>query len=268
MDAHTPWASPPGFRHRWPGRSPRLPSYGLPTAADVVARRRPITVEERDHLRALYDDALSYLDQEVGRLLAFLEAQPDGGRTCIIVTADHGEALGEHDRLGHNCVLYDQVLHVPLIVRFPTASGPWAPAAQPAVDPRPIPLVGLMPMVLSLAGGGGPAPPAGSGRDTMVATVDCFSAEDGPPSYGASGAALVTDGLKYIEEAGRPPLLFDLDRDPDEGRDLAAARPAEADRLRAELARWREGMRRVPAAAGDVGLTDRDDALRALGYVQ
>ena len=104
MDAHTPFVRRPGFSGRWPGRSERLPAYGLPETEAVMAHRRTLTGEEAAHIRALYDDALSYLDHHLGRLLQALDAQPDRDRTWIVVTADHGESLGEHQRLGHDCV--------------------------------------------------------------------------------------------------------------------------------------------------------------------
>src|SRR5262245_15277910 len=83
MDAHTPYVRRTGFGGRWPGRSPRLPAYGLPQAEAVMAHRRALSAEESAHLRALYDDALSYLDHHLGRLFDALDAQTDRDRTWI-----------------------------------------------------------------------------------------------------------------------------------------------------------------------------------------
>jgi arylsulfatase A-like enzyme len=265
MDAHTPFVSRPGWSGRWPGRSPRLPSFGLGDIEPVMAGRRLYTGEETDHIRALYDDALSYLDHHLGRLLAALDAQGDRDHTWIIITADHGEALGEHQRLGHDCVLYQQVLHVPLIMRYPRGS-PGA-ARHGSRDERPLQLTSLAPAILQAAGtaalrAGAPGP-----RGAMAASVECVCWHDHPRFHGPAAYALVRDGLKYLDEEGRPPALFDLAADPGEARNLAEARAEDARRLGRELDSWRASLS-APAAPAATGHAAREEALRALGYVQ
>ena len=96
------------------GNPRALGELGLDVAQPLVRMREYVEV-----LRALYDASLSYLDHHVGRLLEFLRRQPGYADTWVVVTADHGELLGEHGRLGHHCQLDDQLLRVPLIVRYP-----------------------------------------------------------------------------------------------------------------------------------------------------
>jgi arylsulfatase A-like enzyme len=265
MDAHTPFVRRPGFSGRWPGRSPRLPAFGLPDAEAVMSGRRQITAEETAHIRALYDDALGYLDHHLHRLLRTLDAQPDRDRTWIIVTADHGEMLGEHQRLGHDCVFFQEVLHVPLIMRYP-ASAPEA-ARHGSVDHRPVQITDLAPAIVAAAGG--PAPrEAPSHRGVMVATVDCFCWQSHVRFHGPAGQSLAMGGLKYVEEERRAPVLFDLAADPQETRNLAAARPDDARRLGLELERWRAGLAAPPSPAPAARDAAREEALRALGYVK
>jgi arylsulfatase A-like enzyme len=265
MDAHTPFVHREGFSGRWPGRSPRLPPYGLSDIEGVMARRRTISAEEAAHIRALYDDALGYLDHHVGRLLETLDAQPDRERTWIVVTADHGEALGEHQRLGHDCVLYEQVLHVPLIIRFPAAAGEASRHGQ--ADDGAVQITDLAPMILAAAGG--PAPRDSPSRQgAKVASVECLCWHDHARFHGPAGQALARGGLKYLHEQGRAPALFDLVADPLETNDLAAARPEDAQRLRLELERWRASLAAPPAGAPAAGEAEREEALRALGYVK
>ena len=186
----------------------------------------------------------------------------------MIVTADHGEALGERGRLGHDCILFQPVLHVPLLVRYPRAPGPWSGIVQPATESRPIQTVDVMPLVLAAAGREPPAPPPRPAGG-MVADADCFCAATHPRFHGPAATTVVVDGLEYIEESGRPPLLFDLARDPAESRDLVLARPQDASRLSAAMADWRGrvGQGAVPPADA-AGAREREDALRALGYVR
>lgn len=260
MDAHTPFVLRAGFSGRWPGRSPRLPPYGLPDTAAVMAGRRPLTAEESSHLRALYDDALSYLDHHLGRLLAALDAQPDRDRTWIIVTADHGEQLGEDGRLGHDCVLYPQILRVPLVVRYPR-DFPDA-ARHGGVDGRPVQLTDVAPAIL--AGGSLPRPRGTAGSErAMGASVDCFCWREHPQFHGKAAQAVIQGGLEYLDEQGRAPLLFDL-RDPAR---IASGRPDDASRLAHELHQWRAALIAGPTPSGG-GNAAREEALAAVGYIQ
>jgi arylsulfatase A-like enzyme len=268
MDAHTPYVPRAGFRDRFPGRSPRLPSFGLPTAPEIQSGSRPIAPDERAHLRALFDSSIAYLDHEVGRLLDHLLQQKDDERTWIIVTADHGEALGEHGRLGHDCILYQEVLAVPLIVRYPRVPGPWAVDAAETVDTRPIQTVEVVRRLFRVLD----ATPASTvderAEGQRLASVDCYCAADHPRHHGASAAALYSGTLKYIEEQGRSPLLFDLEADPGELQDLAASRTDRLAALRQELDHLRRSIRAEAPWPSEGDERRREDALRALGYVQ
>ena len=266
MDAHTPFVSRPGFSGRWPGRSPRLPSFGLADTAQVMEGRRTLTGEEAHHIRALYDDALSYLDHHLGRLLTALDAQGDREHTWIILTADHGEALGEHQRLGHDCVLYQQVLHVPLVMRYPRDS-PGA-ARHGRRDERPVQLTVLAPAILAAAGAPAPRDGAPSPQGAMVTSVECVCWRDHPRFHGPAAYALFRDGLKYLDEEGRAPALFDLAADPGERQNLAEARAEDARRLGRELRELAGVPVRASRRHGGTGRADREEALRALGYVQ
>jgi arylsulfatase A-like enzyme len=262
MDAHTPFVARPGFYDRWPGRSPRLPSFGLATAGEILSGERAITAEEADHLRALYDAGLSYLDHEAGRLLDFIDARPEAGRTLVVVTADHGEALGERGRLGHDCVLSREVLHVPLIVRHPREGG-GATVAQPAVDARPIQTVDVTRLILEAAGA--PLPPAPSRpQGAMVAEVDCYCAPQHPRFHGTSAAAMVRDGIGLVHEEGRPPLPFDLG----EPGAPAAGRASAVEELSVALAEWHKARPAAPPVVDPGANAEREEALRALGYVK
>ena len=70
-----------------------------------------------------YDGEVAYVDQELGRLLAFLRENNLVDRTVIILTSDHGESLGEHGEKTHGYLAYNSTLHVPLIIRAPGFKG-------------------------------------------------------------------------------------------------------------------------------------------------
>src|SRR5207247_191218 len=66
-----------------------------------------------------YDGEVAYVDTQVRRLLEVLEARGLAKATLVVLTADHGESLGEHGEEGHGIFVYDATLHVPLILRLP-----------------------------------------------------------------------------------------------------------------------------------------------------
>ena len=95
-------------------------------------------------LSDLYDGEVSYLDAIVGDLMDSLRDRGILDQTVVIVTSDHGENLGDHDLVEHRTNLYETVLHVPLLVRYPAAF-----AAGTRVT-APVSLVDVVPTVLAL----------------------------------------------------------------------------------------------------------------------
>ena len=104
---------------------PTIISTGmLPRTPNICCTRQALArfylpAGERDGVIAAYDDCLNYIDSQVGELLRFLERSPDWSNTYVIITADHGEAFGEHDTYTHAWNLYREVVHVPLIIAGP-----------------------------------------------------------------------------------------------------------------------------------------------------
>jgi choline-sulfatase len=76
-------------------------------------------LDAADTLDAQYRGEISYVDSLLQRLLAFLDAGGLSGSTVLVVTADHGESLGEHGEDTHGLFLYQSTLHVPLLIRAP-----------------------------------------------------------------------------------------------------------------------------------------------------
>ena len=99
------------YSGRFDGRSETLDGIARgrlhPTSADI------------DHIRDLYDAALRQIDDHLGALLAELERRELLDTTLIIITADHGEEFFDHGSVSHGRTLYQEMLHVPLIVRGP-----------------------------------------------------------------------------------------------------------------------------------------------------
>jgi arylsulfatase A-like enzyme len=119
METHgTPYLSAP-FSHKFslpprlhmPGRwQQRDPKTGLPRRLDRLFM---------EEARGWYDNEMAGLDHEIGQLLNRLKKLKIYDDTLIVITSDHGELLGEHDEFGHGNWLYQELLHVPLIVKNP-----------------------------------------------------------------------------------------------------------------------------------------------------
>ncbi len=118
-DMHDPYEVPSPYNHLY-GQISSETKFRLVAAK---LNNFNFSARERKNLAAAYDNALAYTDTQMGELLQFLERSPQWSNTYVIITADHGEAFGEHNTYTHGWDLYREVVHVPLIV-----VGPGVPA--------------------------------------------------------------------------------------------------------------------------------------------
>lgn len=112
------------------------------------------TLEPADFaiLSDLYDGEIAYVDSRLGEVAALLRRRGLLDRTVVAVTSDHGEMLGEHGLMDHKLNLYEPVLRVPMVLRYPPAVPPGQRVAAPVM------LQDLYPTLLGLAGVDQPSP--------------------------------------------------------------------------------------------------------------
>lgn len=215
-----------------------------------------------------YDGEVAWTDTLLARLRAMLEARQLWDDALVVVTGDHGEALGEHDETGHGFFTYETTLRVPLVLRGPGVT----PGTTLAGTFRH---VDIAPTVLALLG----APPLTGAAGTNLAPHLVPGAAPLPGStyaesltpllhYQWSDLRVMREGSwKYI--LAPRPELYDLAKDPGETTDLSAAHPAVARRLRAALeGELRAERARALAAPSAPNLSaDVLQKLGALGYV-
>lgn len=126
FDAHTPYAPPQPFKRRFErihNRNTNLEKirdifnsrHGYP----YVAKESEVSEEEWDVLKSWYDGGIAYIDFFLGKFFDYLKERELYNNTFIAITSDHGENFGEHQLANHLFCLYDTLLHVPLIIRYP-----------------------------------------------------------------------------------------------------------------------------------------------------
>ncbi len=178
-----------------------------------------------DYERSLSEVAIA--DAAVGQVLRLL-TERFGQRWALFVSADHGEAFGEHQSSEHGKTLYEEVLHIPLIARsprFPLRS----------IDTR-VGLVDLGPTILDLFGA--PTPATFNGQSLVPLLAGGERSFDRPLlAEGRLRRALIQpDGLKVIDDPLRKVVeVYDLIADPGETRNLFDVDPARADPALASL---------------------------------
>ncbi len=249
FDAHEPYF-PKGRSGSilWPG--PRWTKYehevGLHSGANAwIAEKWTLTPDEVKTHAWAYEQAISHVDREVGRLLVELGKRGVLNNTLVIIAGDHGEQVGEHHLFEHINSLYLPSLHVPLIVWSPRI--PKGARAREAVSLRDIPAT-----VLDLLGfsAGTPFPGrslaahwvAPGGADTVFSALKRGLVRQGwyPIGRGAEMFSLTTTDHQYIRNGDNSEELYDLRQDPGETRDLSRD-PADT----YVLSRFRDNLSRV-----------------------
>ena len=207
---------------------------------------------------------MAYADAQVGRVLAALDERGLRGRTLVVVTADHGEGLGDHGEDEHMFFVYDSTLKVPLVLSWPgrLPAGARVSGQFRAID--------LMPTVLDLVGVRGPAvtgvsraavlQPGGRIRDSESYAESLYA----QLHFGyAPLRALRGDGWKLIDAP--KPELYRVSEDPGETKNLLDTRAPVASAMRTRLAGYDKDAGTPP----ELPALDADAASRlaALGYV-
>ena len=166
--------------------------------------------------RDLYDEEVFFTDLWVGKLLDFVAAQPWAAKTAILLTADHGEAFGEHGQFVHGFELWQNLVHVPLFLHVPGVAARHIDVPRSDVD--------LAPTILDLLDvKDGRDPLALEGTSLVPELMGCATPErdvvlDLPmTSDSDKRRALIHGHLKIIAFGKEESLkLFDLDADPEE----------------------------------------------------
>jgi choline-sulfatase len=227
------------------------------------------------YLSEPYDGEIAYADSVLGRLLDQLRAQGLYQGAIIAMMADHGEAFGEHGEREHGLFLYDETLHVPLVIKMPGArfAGKRVEARASLVDVAPTILqaAGLVaPKAMqgeSLVPLMKPAAPGDAAGSLAVPDRPAYAETDYPQrAFGWSSVRSLRTGKYLFIEAPRKEL-YDQSVDLPAAHDLSASAPAVADTLNARLDEFRKKTASSTEAAKPRVDPELVEKLAALGYV-
>jgi len=272
-DPHAPYLPRKLYLDRFASEveNPEIGRHDRVENLDILSPREAEGLQDR--LMDLYDAEIAFNDANFGRFLKELKDRGLYDSSVIVLVADHGEQFFEHGRWQHGIDLYQEVLHVPLIVRFP--SGRWA--GRRVLEP--VEYLDLLPSVLDFVGFG--EPKGIQGRTFLPILVSSNEVRDGRASFAWLARkpesrrlrSVILGPMKLIlnDISDRPKdvmELFDLDNDPLENDNLADRRPIAAGYLRALIDR--EGASRGEHDDVEEAVLDEEleDNLRALGYLQ
>jgi arylsulfatase A-like enzyme len=212
-----------------------------------------------------YIGEIAFADAQIARLLDALDTRRLLDRVLVIVTADHGESLGDHGEQDHGMLLYESVLRVPLIVR--------GPGLRPGHVEGLVRLVDIMPTVLDVLGFGLTPTDGVSLRDALRGAgvprdLEAYAESLYPQRLGGSPVRSLRVGRFKLIDA--PCLqLYDLDRDPFEEHNVYLERPTLADGLSRRVEEIDAGGALAQSGHGlqaDVP-AELQERLAALGYV-
>jgi len=273
MDAHEPYIPPPPFDKYYSDKQATftLANY-FKMQEYIMQLERNITDEEYEHFLAQYDGGIAYIDYHLGELIKFLKQRGLYENTLIIITSDHGEVFGNRSLIGHGSSVYQDQVHVPLVIKFPKSN-------EKMVIDNLVGIIDLMPTILEVSGYEVPGYVHGKSLlklekdDTRVVLSESFP----NPTYikwhsrfNRYERAIFSKHFKFISSSAGKRELYNLAEDPNESDNLYNPDDYTSKELESRLNQW------LALAAASVRKYDSDikldqdtlNRLKSLGYAR
>lgn len=269
FDPHLPYAPPARFAPD--AEPPPGLSHDFNDIDGVRGGYTATTAPQRAWIEKLYDAEIRYVDDCVGRVLDKLESLGIGDDTLIVLASDHGEEFWEHGGFEHGHSLYNEVIHVPLIVKLATAT--------PSRIATPVTTTAITPTILASLG------IVTDANTFSVGPLDLESTRDNSAKsestiystgllYFENRESIINGSFRYVRSAvSGAEQLFDLDLDPNETASLTMQEPSLIELARQSLSAIHQSGRdlckslNIEAADVDISAARRRQ-LQSLGYVQ
>jgi arylsulfatase A-like enzyme len=240
----------------------------------VVHFQQEVAPAQRDMMVKLLARRLYFLDYHIGKLLDKLREMELFDDALIVITSDHGDLNGEHHSFGHNTDLYNELIWVPLIVRYPGA-------AKIGFSDQTVQNIDIMPEILNCLGIAIPQEVQGQPFEEVTHDIiaELFEQKKAqallnPERYYRDLRAIYTsvngDTLKYIWCSNGNDELFDMLTDQNELNNIVPLKPEVVKLLERRLDDWLKSFKPIGAdEAGKMKFTKEvEDRLRSLGYLK
>jgi arylsulfatase A-like enzyme len=237
--------------------------------ASVQNGTKPLLDHEQKYLVDNYDREIMMLDKKVGKILDELKDRGLYDDSLIIITSDHGESFGEHNLMLHGISLYEDNLHVPLLVKYPSGNTP------AGTQEHPVSLTGIMPTVLSYLSIPVPEDVQGVPFDdreaqTILAQNYTSTHFKGQQQFRSDVVSLHQGDYKYIRFVKTQDQLFNLREDPAELHNIMDAVGVPAKTMQHTLNSFMEQFSLSgPEDEGEKAEMDKAtlENLKSLGYL-
>jgi arylsulfatase A-like enzyme len=273
FDPHMNYDAPIPFRGRFTDGIASQLALPVEQLNAIRAGTLTLNADDREFIAAAYDEEVAFVDEQLGRFLDALQSRGLFDRALVVLTADHGEELFEHDGFEHGHAQWQELLHVPLMV--------WGPGVLPGRETHPVSVIDILPTVLEFAGAASPEvlegrrPEPFQGRSLWpnlrtAAPLPPRTLFAGSNFYGSElQVALRWPHKLIVNTADGDRWLFDLSANPEERFLSGSQDPVIIRELLSELI---EQLQRGVQARDDAPAVEVDEEtlqkLRALGYVQ
>jgi len=231
---------------------------------------KPLLPDERDYLIGNYDREISELDKMIGDIFKKLQELDLYDTTLIIVTADHGESFGEHNLMLHGVHLYEDTIHVPLLIKYPACD------EQKGFIDYPVSLTGIVPTLCSYLSIPTPdviqGAPFNQPHQQKIIAQNFYDRNLKQQKWANRLThdliSLHLGDYKYIAVSGGEDQLFNLKEDPQETHNIIHRDNQTGSTMRDLLATYTERLKLTQKATGTVVLDEKTmQNLKALGYI-
>jgi arylsulfatase A-like enzyme len=280
IDPHVPYKPPRQFLEMYDA-APYSGVVDFSTDNELLEKIKagqiPLNARDKEHLEALYDGEITYQDVHFNSVIDGLARRNLTDDTMVVIVSDHGEEFWDHGSVGHGHSVWEELLHVPVIVRLPGTT-PGAMRIDDAVN-----LVDVEPTVLEALGQALPGGLAGESFLPLLRGVTPDAPRTSVSGFMDGWRTVVCGRYKLIHRTLERQMIYDLQADPHEQTDLAADRPIAVRYLRGllglalgavETAPPTTGGGTAPRARPQVHVQETttidpetEAQLRALGYV-
>jgi arylsulfatase A-like enzyme len=237
-------------------------------SADLNKFRHSLDIEDLEYIKDLYDEEISYTDMHIGRVLDSLDKYGLKENTVIIITADHGEEFLERTRFGHNKTVYQELIHVPLIIYVPSDD-----PTQPKKTKSSVELRSIAKTIIDLCG---LRNNHFSGENLLIIAEEenndtyAFSQKPVGKNRHPKLEAISSGKWKLINDIQNDTYeLYDLENDPGEEMNLFDTEGADKTVIKELISKASAIEKESVVETVEVDFKEEDiEKLKALGYIQ